>query len=770
MATDEIARGMAASMPNLLPALAARGAPFTLAPDASAAVNDAAIVAAMATGRQVVLSGGEFATSGLSFTSSVRLRMEGGAKFRRTDQTKPALEIKLPWGAILNVSSITQETVVIPPYAGNQTVDVLTFTGLGAGALAAAGLTANKFARIVSNDYIPWGTGPHDSERLGESARIFDIVDTAGSNKVRFFRRLFVGQFMTTGIRVAAHNDAVVELVDVEVNDTSDGDTTQAAAAVSIVGAVRPIVRGARCFYSKSLFMNVQSCVEPDIEVQDVHNLTTTVNPGTGNLYNVGYGIQNRGSCFGRFEVRRASHLRHATTTSTSSVTDANLATAPFESWGGAIANHYLIHAFESGSAASDLHADSYKDVLEFVSMGGQYRDESSLAQFLNLRGEDWTVKGFGRGVRGIQVQFYGTASRGRIDGVTIDRVSGTDIEPVISMAGRVEFVGSISGTTLTVTSLTTPYAVLTYGLKITGSGVTTCWIKRQITGTDGGPGTYEVDISQTVAGGTAFVTEGDPQVQIAAKITADQVNTAYVVLAQGVRVTQGVIEFEGKLVGSSTGLLRSDSECDFDRFDARILSTSTAASPRVIRNDSVAKRIIIRKAKVIDPSGMTWVVRDHQSKQNAIYLHDIDMAISGTLAGSGSGNSGYTAGATGWANTRLNGGAGTPQVNRLVYAFGAVVGANRALDATQARGRGEPVVIFDITSTPTSGNDAVTTMPADGPDGQIVLIQNNPSSTATITLGTSITGVTGISVAINLAVGAVAKFIRSGGSLRYMA
>lgn len=72
---------------------------------------------------------------------------------------------------------------------------------------------------------------------------------------------------------------------------------------------------------------------------------------------------------------------------------------------------------------------------------------------------------------------------------------------------------GSISGTTLTVSAVTT--GVLTNGQTISGTNVTSgTQIVSQLTGTSGGIGTYQVSVSQTVAsttitgsGGTLTVT-----------------------------------------------------------------------------------------------------------------------------------------------------------------------------------------------------------------------------------------------------------------------
>lgn len=57
---------------------------------------------------------------------------------------------------------------------------------------------------------------------------------------------------------------------------------------------------------------------------------------------------------------------------------------------------------------------------------------------------------------------------------------------------------GSISGTTLTVSAITT--GALAVGQKISGTGVAPCYITAQLTGSAGSTGTYTVDIAQTVS------------------------------------------------------------------------------------------------------------------------------------------------------------------------------------------------------------------------------------------------------------------------------
>jgi len=76
-------------------------------------------------------------------------------------------------------------------------------------------------------------------------------------------------------------------------------------------------------------------------------------------------------------------------------------------------------------------------------------------------------------------------------------------------------FTGSISGTTLTVTTAPTGGAQIVAGLPVTGTGVATgTTVLRQLTGTTGSSGTYVVSVSQTVAAttisipGTSFTTQ----------------------------------------------------------------------------------------------------------------------------------------------------------------------------------------------------------------------------------------------------------------------
>ena len=69
----------------------------------------------------------------------------------------------------------------------------------------------------------------------------------------------------------------------------------------------------------------------------------------------------------------------------------------------------------------------------------------------------------------------------------------------------RSTFTGNISGTTLTVESITGSGFIFV-GASLTGTGVTTCSIVSCLSGTPGGIGTYQVSVSQTVASGTMTV------------------------------------------------------------------------------------------------------------------------------------------------------------------------------------------------------------------------------------------------------------------------
>ena len=71
--------------------------------------------------------------------------------------------------------------------------------------------------------------------------------------------------------------------------------------------------------------------------------------------------------------------------------------------------------------------------------------------------------------------------------------------------SGTAIFSGAINGTTLTVTKVDPTRGPLAPGDSVLGIGVKsgTC-IVQQLTGTAGGTGTYQVNISQTVAGQNA--------------------------------------------------------------------------------------------------------------------------------------------------------------------------------------------------------------------------------------------------------------------------
>lgn len=85
---------------------------------------------------------------------------------------------------------------------------------------------------------------------------------------------------------------------------------------------------------------------------------------------------------------------------------------------------------------------------------------------------------------------------------VALSKAALTGSQTVSGGAVAASVTGSISGTTLTVTAVSS--GSLSVGQGITGSGITAnTRIKQQLTGTTGGVGTYEVNLSQTVTSTT---------------------------------------------------------------------------------------------------------------------------------------------------------------------------------------------------------------------------------------------------------------------------
>lgn len=93
------------------------------------------------------------------------------------------------------------------------------------------------------------------------------------------------------------------------------------------------------------------------------------------------------------------------------------------------------------------------------------------------------------------------------------------EIEAVENDATKAVFTGSISGTTLTVTAVTSG-TILLDGIISGGTIAANTYIKSQLTGTTGGTGTYQLSVSQTVSSTT--ITEK------VSSITFKQVTTGY--------------------------------------------------------------------------------------------------------------------------------------------------------------------------------------------------------------------------------------------------
>ena len=108
-------------------------------------------------------------------------------------------------------------------------------------------------------------------------------------------------------------------------------------------------------------------------------------------------------------------------------------------------------------------------------------------------------------------------------------------------------FTGSISGTTLTVTAVTSGTIAVGMTLYTTTSGFTTATTITALGTGTGGTGTYTVSVSQTVASGTfyAIATSAYPAYQIsvppnATLVIIDKTNSLYVTENQGVVVASG--------------------------------------------------------------------------------------------------------------------------------------------------------------------------------------------------------------------------------------
>lgn len=104
---------------------------------------------------------------------------------------------------------------------------------------------------------------------------------------------------------------------------------------------------------------------------------------------------------------------------------------------------------------------------------------------------------------------------------------------------------GSISGTTLTVTTLAS--GVIAPGQTLIGSGVTSgTIIESQLTGTTGGTGTYLINLAQTV-GGEAMTTQPTPVV-----VTFDSVSGAFIITSG----TIGIVSSAAFATGTTAAAL----------------------------------------------------------------------------------------------------------------------------------------------------------------------------------------------------------------------
>lgn len=139
-----------------------------------------------------------------------------------------------------------------------------------------------------------------------------------------------------------------------------------------------------------------------------------------------------------------------------------------------------------------------------------QYIDQlnNALRLYFNQVDNDWAAVLDGAGMRYLAAP-YGTFSStlNQSDGATDTAYAvtcdTTDFSNGVTCESHLAtFTGSIATTTLTVSAVAS--GTILPGMLITGTGVTaSTYIVKQLTGTTGGTGTYQVNISQTVSSTT---------------------------------------------------------------------------------------------------------------------------------------------------------------------------------------------------------------------------------------------------------------------------
>lgn len=193
-----------------------------------------------------------------------------------------------------------------------------------------------------------------------------------------------------------------------------------------------------------------------------------------------------------------------------------------------------------------------------------------------------WVV---GPGVKaGTQITALGSGSGGA-GTYTINKTQTVGSEAMTSVAPKVQFTGSISGTTLTVTG--TPVGLLTVGMTIEAAGVNPgTMITAILTGT-GGAGTFSISgVSQTVA--SESMTAGNWVITLGSLGP----NTA-VLDARGIRIevagavgTMGVANLQG---GQGHALFTSFEECQANQGCTQFFFggvVATFENSRLVTND----------------------------------------------------------------------------------------------------------------------------------------------------------------------------------------
>lgn len=326
-------------------------------------------------GGQLVLPAGRYIINGnLSIPSGRSIRIVGYGATLIHAGTVPLLSASGQYSSPVAVRDLRVDQVTFPSGAS---APVSRFTTSNAPTWS-----AGDVVKIVSDDIIPEsraGSGGSQS-RLGE----FAVVHATEGNLTTLAAPL--REAHATNIRAAATSEQTLTLEGMTFDTTDVGVTNSRGVTVHLMRLREPIIRNVRVRRASAIAFQLSSCFGYSITNCLVDGITENLSNGQ-----LGYGILDNGSAFGRITGGLFRRVRHAYTDDSPRV-PANSAPSSYgRTYGtqivGAVATMTYNNAWDTH------HASEGVQFIGCTAVGGIPQGDKGYAGF-GLRGKNHRVSG----------------------------------------------------------------------------------------------------------------------------------------------------------------------------------------------------------------------------------------------------------------------------------------------------------------------------------------------------------------------------------------